>query len=311
MSGLELLIPMVFSAVSGAAAAVSSVAMSAGAAIFGAGAMSGVVGSVLTGAIGHGLVGGVIGGAISAISGGDFMDGFSSGAISGGIMGGVGGSGILGDIMGTSSAASAADSILEPVVSTPMNASMSSLMEGTGMGGIGGGTIPSVVNPVDSAFGGFGSPASQGAANASVGGAASNGAAGAIDFVQSTPSPVLDKMAGGGGGGAFDGFFSDREVLGGAISGVGKVLSGDTAQAAAKANNQGAMDRQMQAQQNTAGNYDISTGLMPDGSVSDPGAGRPTPTQQFGANQQGQSGAWEYYFDPATKTIKRRAMSMA
>lgn len=317
MSGLIALVPIIFEAVGSAAtavgaavgtaaAAVGSAALSAGAAVFGAGAAAGTVGGILSGAVTTGLAGGVLGGAISAISGGNFFDGFKTGAISGALAGGIGASGLLGDLGIGGSAAASSTAGIENVVSTPMNSTFSGMIADSGASGLA--TAGNVVGDT------IGTAASNGAANAAVGGAANagsaaSGAAGAIENVASTPmNPTLSGL---NAPGLFDkGGFIQRngELIGGAISGVGKVLSGDTAQAAAKANNQGAMDRQVQAQDNTAGNYDLSGGLM-GGNNTDQGNGRPTPTQQFGQQANNNSGAWEYYFDPTTKTLKRRALN--
>lgn len=324
MSGLEIIIPMVFEAVASTAAAVSTTVASLGAAVLstaaaipGLGALTGLgatAGATISSALGGGLLGSVIGGAVSTgisgalvggvtslVTGGDFLDGVEKGAIGGAITGGlVGGTGLL---TGAGNAVQAPD-IAGEVNTGPITATTPNIaMDGPGTGGLAG-NMPEA--PVDLGDAGqfslmegpieMAGPANSGSVTTGPG---VRGPAADL----SAPNPHTQAPVGSGG--LFDGLLT-KETLGGALSGVGKVLSGDTAKAAARENNQGAMNRQQQQQQYISGNYANPNGLLT--TPVDQGAGRPTPAQQFAGTQIDPSER-EYYYDPQLKQIvyRRRA----
>lgn len=322
MSGLEILIPIIFEAIGSTAAVVGTAATAIGATVFSGAAaavagvgLTGALASIATGALGSAVIGAAVGGIGSLVTGGDFLDGVKNGAIMGGITGGIGGA--------LSGFASAPLSSMGGDVASSLTAGEAgqtmSMAAADSAAGIGAGT------GAPSAFTGFntgvGAAANTGLSGGDVArlGSAANGAAGvaapniaqdvsigAIDAGLPTLGADAGAGAGSGAGSGFGGFFNrNADLIGGTLNGIGKSLSGDTAGAVAEANNEGALERQNDQQKFFTDNYNIKDGLLPPTSA---GPARPTPASNFADNQgQGRigTGQWEYKFDPFKHALVR------
>lgn len=320
MSGLEILIPVVISAFSSTAAAVGTAALAAGSAVFAAGGaiaagvgLTGTLGAIVGGAISSGVIGGVIGGIGSAVTGGDFLDGMAQGALMGAVTGGIGGvvsggaaataASMGGDVAANLTATEAATASTMGVdVATSLGGGSS--LAGSSLAGVASSAVPAATSGWDLGEMALEGPA-MGSGGPAVSGPVSNGAGGAITTAGQTPSVTPGTQTPTSGGGLIDGLLGDREMIGGVLNGVGKVLSGDTEKARADANNRAAMERQVQGQENTESHYGNTAGLL-DRPLVDQGAGRPTPAAQFGNPGYIDPGNREYYFDTDAKKIMYR-----